>query len=146
MALECLEYTIMDVRTLLIFFEDNEIQTANPFDPLNGNNHNSNETTTSSNNTTNNKKTFKQKKRPNFRCILINCQSIKNKAADIAVLNDIHNPDIISATESWLDPSVKNGEIFPEHFNVFRKDRETSTTGGGGGYSKYPKLISSQLT
>ena len=126
------------------FFEDNEIQTANPFDPLNGNNHNSNETTTSSNNTTNNKKTYKQKKRPNFRCILINCQSIKNKAADIAVLNDIHNPDIISATESWLDPSVKNGEIFPEHFNVFRKDRERSTTGGGG-YSKYPKLISSQL-
>ena len=113
------------------FFEDNEIQTANPFDPLSGNNHNSNETTTSSNNTTNNKKTYKQKKRPNFRCILINCQSIKNKAADIAVLNDIHNPDIISATESWLDPSVKNGEIFPEHFNVFRKDRETSTTGGG---------------
>ena len=115
------------------FFEDSEIQTENPFDPLNGNNHNSNETTTSSNNTTNNKKTYKQKNRPNFRCILINCQSIKNKAADIKVLNNLHNPDIISATESWLDPSVKNGEIFPEHFNVFRKDRETSTTGGGGG-------------
>ena len=125
------------------FFEDSEIQTENPFDPLNGNNHNSNETTTSSNNTTNNKKTYKQNNRPNFRCILINCQSIKNKATDIEVLNNLHNPDIISATESWLDPSVKNGEIFSEHFNVFRKDRETSTTGGG--YSKYPKLISSQL-
>ena len=78
------------------FFEDSEIQTENPFDPLNGNNHNSNETTTSSNNTTNNKKTYKQNNRPNFRCILINCQSIKNKATDIEVLNNLHNPDIIT--------------------------------------------------
>ena len=122
---------------------DSEIQTDNPFDPRNCNNHNSNETTTSSNNTTNDKKTYKHKKRSNFRCFLINCQSIKNKAADIEVLNNLHNPDIISATETWLEPSVKNGEIFPEHFNVFRRDSETSTTGGG--YSKYPKLISSQL-
>ena len=122
---------------------DSEIQTDNPFDPRNCNNHNSNETTTSSNNTTNDKKTYKHKKRSNFRCFLINCQSIKNKAADIEVLNNLHNPAIISAIETWLEPSVKNGEIFPEHFNVFRKDSETSNTGGG--YSKYPKLISSQL-
>ena len=41
----------------------------------------------------------------------------------------------------WLGPLRM---IFTlEYFNVFRKDRETSTTGGG--YSKYPKLISSQL-
>ena len=44
---------------------DSEIQTDNPFDPRNCNNHNSNETTTSSNNTTNDKKTYKHKKRSN---------------------------------------------------------------------------------
>ena len=114
-----------------------------PFDPLNGNNHNSNETTTSSNNTTNYKKTYKQKKRPYFRCILINCQSIKNKAADIEVLNNLHNPDIISATESWLDPSVKTENISQNTLMFLEKTGETSTTGGG--YSKYPKVISSQL-
>ena len=40
-------------------------------------------------------------------------------------------PDFICGTESWLNSSIKNGEIFPTSFKVFRKDRETSTIGGG---------------
>ena len=71
-----------------------------------------------------------------------NCQSIKNKAADIEVLNNLYNPDIISATESLLDPSVKNGEIFPEHFIMFLEKTGKQALLE---YSKYPKLISSQL-
>lgn len=124
------------------FFRDTEIPTANPFYPLDSNSHNLNETT--NNNTTNSKKAYRPKKRPNFRCILINCQSVKKKASDIEALNNLHNPDIICGTESWLDPSIKNGEIFPSNFNVFRKDRETDTTGGG--YFKYQKMTSSQAT
>ena len=94
------------------FFEDSEIPTDNPFDPLNGNNHNSNKTTTSSNNTITRKPI--------------------NKRRD-------HE-------ESWLDPSVKNGEIFPEHFNVFRKDSETSTTGGEVFQISKADLITTHLT
>ena len=51
--------------------------------------------------------------------------------ADNEVLNNLYNPDIICGTETWLNPSVKNGEIFLTNLSVFRKDRETDTTGGG---------------
>ncbi len=125
------------------FFRDTEIPTANPFYPLDSNCHNLNETT--NNNTTNSKKAYRPKKRPNFRCILINCQSVKKKASDIEALNNLHNPDIICGTESWLDPSIKNGEIFPSNFNVFRKDRETDTTGGGVFQISKDDLITSHL-
>ena len=40
-----------------------------------------------------------------------------------------YKPDFICGAESWLNSSIKNGEIFPTSFNVFRKDRET--IGGG---------------
>jgi hypothetical protein len=35
-------------------------------------------------------------------------------------------------TESWLDPSIKDGDIFPEEFkgNVYRKDRKSDHHGG----------------
>ena len=80
-----------------------------------------------------------------MRCILINCQSIRKKAADIEVLNSLHKPDFICGTESWLNSSIKNGEIFPTSFNVFRMDRETSTIGGGVFQISNEDLITSQL-
>ncbi|KAI8490261.1 hypothetical protein Bbelb_319990 [Branchiostoma belcheri] len=38
-------------------------------------------------------------------------------------------PDIIVGTESWLDPTVGNSEVFPTSYSAYRKDRE----GRGGG-------------
>ena len=32
-------------------------------------------------------------------------------------------PDIIAGTDSWLTPSIYSNEIFPDNYNVFRKDR-----------------------
>jgi hypothetical protein len=41
-------------------------------------------------------------------------------------------PDVIIGTEYWLDPSIKDGDIFPEEFkgNVYRKDRKSDHHGG----------------
>ena len=44
-------------------------------------------------------------------------------------LVDEHNPDVIGGSESHLDQSFFTPEIFPDYYNVFRKDR---TMGGGG--------------
>lgn len=55
--------------------------------------------------------------------LLLNCQSIKNKADDFTGLLQVLNPDIVFGTESWLDDAVKDGEIFPTDYRVYRKDR-----------------------
>ncbi|KAI8513366.1 hypothetical protein Bbelb_100050 [Branchiostoma belcheri] len=38
-------------------------------------------------------------------------------------------PDIIVGTESWLDPTVGNSEIFPTSYSAYRKDREGRGSG-----------------
>ena len=43
---------------------------------------------------------------------------------------DTTKPDIIFDTESWLTSEVKDNEVFPPGYNIFRNDRET-TVGGG---------------
>ena len=49
------------------------------------------------------------------------------KASFLALVNE-HNPDIMCGSESHLDQSFYTSEIFPDAYNVFRKDR---TLGGG---------------
>ena len=100
------------------FFDDTEILTSNQFDPLDNVNRIKTKNPQSSKNGRNNKG-HKTTKRSNLRYILINCQSIRKKAADIEVLNSLHKPDFICGTESWLNSSIKNGDIFPTSFNVF---------------------------
>ena len=39
-------------------------------------------------------------------------------------------PDIILGNETWLDPSIKSNEIFPDGFKVYRKDRVGQVGGG----------------
>lgn len=45
------------------------------------------------------------------------------------------NYDVIAVTESWLNSLVHSGELFDDRYNVFRRDRETSSSlkneGGG---------------
>ena len=31
----------------------------------------------------------------------------------------MEDPDVVIATESWLNNSIASGEVFPSHFNVF---------------------------
>ncbi|XP_049273371.1 uncharacterized protein LOC125759117, partial [Rhipicephalus sanguineus] len=61
--------------------------------------------------------------------LLVNCRSIKNKVDSFMSLVATIKPQIVMGTESWLDDSVCNVEIFPPGFTVYRKDRH----GHGGG-------------
>ena len=76
----------------------------------------------------------KGKKKPRtpvkpLRVLNLNCRSIKNKKEQFLNVVDSASPDLIFGTESWLTPEVNDNEIFPPGFEIYRKDR-TSTTGG----------------
>ena len=60
----------------------------------------------------------------------MNCQSIKNKKAEIHTVIESAKPDIILGNESWLTPDIKNSEIFPDSFDAIRKDRASDAHGG----------------
>ena len=56
--------------------------------------------------------------------VVINFQSIKNKIEELGVLLDSINPDIVLGTETWLNKNIRDSEIFPHFYNVFRNDRK----------------------
>ena len=61
----------------------------------------------------------------------LNCCSLRSslKKANFLALIDEYNPDIICGCESHLNVSYPSAEIFPNHYNVYRKDR---VEGAGG--------------
>ena len=69
---------------------------------------------------------LKARKKQALRCLLLNCLKVKSKRADLEYVIDI-----FLGTESWLSPDINNGEMFPSRYTIFRKDRSTSTYGGG---------------
>lgn len=54
---------------------------------------------------------------------------MSNKADELAALIESVKADIVFGTESWLNPSISDSEVFPENFIVYRKDR--LSRGGG---------------
>ena len=64
-----------------------------------------------------------------LRILIMNCQSIKNKKAELHTIIDSAKPDIILGNESWLTPEIKNSEIFPDSFDAVRKDRASDAHG-----------------
>ena len=44
-----------------------------------------------------------------LRILIMNCQSVKNKKAEIHTIIDSAKPDIISGNESWLTPDQACG-------------------------------------
>lgn len=70
----------------------------------------------------------------------MNCRSVKNKPDDLAALISVTNPSIVMSTESWLDQSVLDTEVFPEGFTVYRNDR--NSRGGGVFLLVHESLIS----
>ena len=65
-----------------------------------------------------------------LRILVMNCQSIKNKRAELHTIIDSAKPDIILGNESWLTPDIQNSEIFPDSFDAIRKDRVGDAHGG----------------
>jgi len=65
-----------------------------------------------------------------LRILNINCQSIKKKQDRIENILECTKPDIVIATETWLDPSITDNQIFPSNYRLWRKDRQNSSGGG----------------
>ena len=59
-----------------------------------------------------------------LRILIMNCQSIKNKKAELHTIIDSAKPDIILGNESWLTPEIKNSEISPTPLMLFGKTEQ----------------------
>ena len=66
----------------------------------------------------------------NIKILNINCQSVSAKKDKFLTVIEDENPDIVVGTESWLTPNHYSGEIFPQQYQVFRKDRKSDAHGG----------------
>ena len=60
----------------------------------------------------------------------INYQSIKRKQHLVQNVIASTIPDIVIGTETWLDSTIKNDEIFPDGYKIYRKDRKNQVSGG----------------
>lgn len=64
-----------------------------------------------------------------------NCGGIRSKLANIRLNLAQSDYDIVLLTETWLQAGVFDSEVVPNNFNIFRRDRDTSTShkkDGGG--------------
>ncbi|XP_072051753.1 uncharacterized protein [Amphiura filiformis] len=79
------------------------------------------------------KPTIRKCKKPQpkrqLKVMVVNFQSVKNKVAGLAACLDIHEPDIVLGSETWLNPDVGSKELFPGNYTVIRKDRKDSHGG-----------------
>ena len=60
----------------------------------------------------------------------MNYQSLAGKKGAWRNLLEITKPDIIIATETWLNSSISDAELKYDDFIIYRKDRANSTHGG----------------
>lgn len=67
-----------------------------------------------------------------LRIAMLNFQSIKTsgKQAQLRNIGSALQANIVIGNESWLNPTLKSEEVFPEGFNCFKME---SLVGGGGG-------------
>ena len=67
-----------------------------------------------------------------LRVVMLNCQSVKanGKPAQLKNIVSSLQADVIIGNESWLNPSIKSAEVFPDGFNSYRRDRPDGKRGG----------------
>lgn len=73
-----------------------------------------------------------------LKLVVLNCQSIKNKAIPFREMVESLAPDIIFGSESWLTPEHCSEEFFPGNLTVHRKDR---ADGYGGVFIAHPSNL-----
>lgn len=54
---------------------------------------------------------------------------METKLPQLGNLIDSTNPVIICGTETWIDNTVKDSQIFPKGYNIIRNDRPLSSGG-----------------
>ncbi|XP_072037138.1 uncharacterized protein [Amphiura filiformis] len=69
-------------------------------------------------------KTCRQRSFQNLRLLEVNFQSVFSKRSEFWHLLEKVKPDVIYGCETWLNPSISNGEIFPHGYCVYRSDRK----------------------
>ena len=79
-----------------------------------------------------------------LRILNVNCQSIVNKKEEFNLLVESTKADIVFGTESWLRSDIKDHEVFPDGYTVYRKDRHTGR-GGGVFIAVKDKFVSSHM-
>ena len=90
------------------------------------------------------KSAVKTRKQKPLRIININCQSIGNKHGQFEHLLDSTKADIVFGTESWLNNNIKDHEVFPDGYAVYRKDRKAGR-GRGVFVAVKEDLVSSHM-
>ena len=75
---------------------------------------------------------------------MINCQSILAKKSVFQNFLTNYNPAIVIGCESWLSSDILSSEIFPSHYQVYRKDRPNGY--GGVFIACQDFLLSSELS
>ena len=75
--------------------------------------------------------------------LILNCQSVVSKKADLNYHIEITNPDIIIASETWLKPSINTSEFLLLNYIAYRKDRQDGY--GGVLLAHKTTLLSHQL-
>ncbi|XP_071963444.1 uncharacterized protein [Antedon mediterranea] len=66
-----------------------------------------------------------------FEIAHLNIQSLRNKLDSVKTLLNEHNYDIFCITETWLNSSIENNEIWINGYEICRLDRQLSQSGGG---------------
>ena len=57
-----------------------------------------------------------------FKLLSTNFRGIRSKVESFINALDEEAPHFIAGRESWLNPSVLDNDIFPDSYQVFRKD------------------------
>ena len=74
---------------------------------------------------------------------IANFCAVTNKQSELVTFVNLHDIDILCGTESHLDETILSSEIFPQNFNIFRKDRNIH---GDGVFAMVKNtLLSSQV-
>ncbi|KAG8236802.1 hypothetical protein J437_LFUL014068 [Ladona fulva] len=64
-----------------------------------------------------------------LKFLQVNCRSLVKKVVEFQSLIELHEPDVIICTETWLRKEISDSEIFTCNYHTFRRDRFTK---GGG--------------
>ena len=62
---------------------------------------------------------------------MLNCQSVKANGKPVQFKNIVSSlhADVIIGNESWLNSTVKSGDVFPDGFKYYSRDRPDGERG-----------------
>ena len=76
--------------------------------------------------------------------VIANFCSVYNKSAELEAFLLTNDIDILLGSESHLENSILNSEIFPDSYKIYRKDRDRH--GGGVFIMTKNNLCTSEIT